>query len=190
MGIKDYLNEKKENRITDEKILNVVRESEAGFVGTTEVSDDDRIDLKEDAVRNRLDDLRNKDRVRQKRIGHPERGNLAWYLAENERKRPVSAERYWLARACEEGQAISGTVLRIGGVVALAGMVTLMVSISADLSGVQSALLQPSIAGTAGFASAIAGFANVTIGGGLKLGLRLTETAVTHQSSSNSILGF
>jgi len=183
MGIKDYLDEKKEERITDEKILNVIRESEAGFVGTTEVSNDDRIDLKEGAVRNRLEDLEDDGRIHQKRIGHPERGNLAWYLAEGERERPVSAERYWLARVCEEGRAISGNVLRIGGVVAVAGMMTLMLSISADVFGLQTAILQPSTAGSVGFALAIAGFTNVTIGGGFKLGLSITETVVTRRSS-------
>lgn len=183
MGVKDYLHEKKEARITDEKILNVIRESDAGFVGTTEVSDDERIELKEDAVRNRLEDLEDEGRVHQKRIGHPERGNLAWYLVEDERERPVSAERYWFARACEEARAISGNVLRIGGVVALAGMMTIMISISADMFGLQSALLQPSAAGSVGFALAIAGFANVTIGGGLKVGLSLTEAFVSRRSS-------
>jgi DNA-binding Lrp family transcriptional regulator len=186
MGVKDYLNDKKEERITDEKILNVLRESEAGFVGTTEVSDDERIDLKEGAVRNRLEDLEEDGRVHQKRIGHPERGNLAWYLADDERERPVSADRYWLARVCEEGRAISGNLLRIGGVVALAGMMAVMLSISADLYGIQAAFLQPSTAGSVGYALAAAGFANVAIGGGFKFGLSLTEKLVTRQASPTS----
>jgi hypothetical protein len=183
MVVRDYLADKKEERITDELILNVIRESEAGFVGTTEVSDDERIGLKEGAVRNRLDDLEDEDRVHKKRLGHPERGNLAWYLADEERERPVSAERYWLARVCEEGRAISGNILRIGGVVALAGMMTLLLSISADASGIQIALLQPSTAGTVGYALAVAGFANVALGGVLKFGLSFTETAITRQSA-------
>ncbi|WP_410766418.1 hypothetical protein [Haloferax sp. DFSO60] len=190
MGIKDYLSEKKENRIIDEKILNVIRESKAGFVGTTEVSDDERIDLKEDAVRNRLENLEDEGRIHQKRIGHPERGNLAWYLAEDERKRPVSAERYWFARVCEEGRTVSENVLRVGGIAALAGMMMITLSISADVYGLQFALLQPSLAGKVGFGLAIAGFANVAVGGGLKVGLSLTETAVTRKSSQmKSILG-
>jgi len=183
MVVRDYLADKKEERITDELILNVIRESEAGFVGTTEVSDDERIGLKEGAVRNRLDGLEEDGRVHKKRLGHPERGNLAWYLADEERERPVSAERYWVARACEEGRAISGNVLRIGGIVALAGVMTLMLSISADVFGLQIAVLQPSTAGSIGFALAAAGFANVALGGLFKLGFKLTETAIARRSS-------
>lgn len=183
MGVKNYLKEKKEGRITDEKILNVIRESDAGFVGTTEVSDDDRIGIKEGAVRKRLATLEEEGRVHRKRLGHPERGNLAWYLADDERDRPVSAERYWVARVCEEGRAISGNVLRIGGIVALAGMMTLMLSISADIFGLQVAILQPSTAGSVGFALAAAGFANVALGGAFKFGLHLTETVVTRRSA-------
>jgi len=183
MGVRDHLTKKKEERITDEKILNVIRESEAEFVGTTEVSDDERVEIKEDAVRNRLDDLEDEGRIHKKRLGHPERGNLAWYLADEERERPVSAERYWLARVCEEGRAISGNVLRIGGLVALAGMMTVMLSISADLFGLQAAVLQPATAGSVGYALAAAGFANVAVGGAFKFGLSLTETIVTRRST-------
>ncbi|WP_323674760.1 hypothetical protein [Halorubellus sp. PRR65] len=186
MGVREYLNEKKEGRITDERILNVIRESKAGFVGTTEVSNDERVDLKEDAVRNRLEDLEEEGRIHQKRIGHPERGNLAWYLADDERERPVSAERYWFARVCEEGRVISGNVLRIGGVAALAGMMMILLSISAELFDLQFALLQASTAGSVDFALAIAGFSNVMIGGGFKFGLSLAEESVTRKSSPGS----
>ncbi|QIO25552.1 hypothetical protein [Haloarcula sp. JP-L23] len=186
MVVRDYLAEKKEERITDEKILNVIRESDAGFVGTTEVSDDERLEIQEGAVRNRLDDLEDDGRVHKKRLGHPERGNLAWYLADDERERPVSADRYWLARLCEEGREISGNVLRIGAVVALAGMMTVMLSISADLYGLQMAVLQPSTAGSVGFALAAAGFANVALGGLFKFGFNLTETIVTRRSTPTS----
>jgi len=74
-------------------------------------------------------------------------------------------------------------ILRIGGIVALAGMMTLLLSISADASGIQIALLQPSTAGTVGYALAVAGFANVALGGVLKFGLSFTETAITRQSA-------
>jgi hypothetical protein len=74
-------------------------------------------------------------------------------------------------------------VLRIGGIVALAGVMTLMLSISADVFGLQIAVLQPSTAGSIGFALAAAGFANVALGGLFKLGSKLTETAITRRSS-------
>lgn len=49
--------------------------------------------------------------------------------------------------------------------VALAGMMALLLSISADVFGFQIAILQPSRAGSVAFALAVAGFANVSLGG-------------------------
>jgi hypothetical protein len=183
MGVRDYFTHEIDGRVTDEKILNVIRESDAGFVGTTEVSDDPRIEIGEDAVRNRLTKLEEVERAHSKRVGHPERGNLAWYLAESERQRPVNPDRYWLARVCEEGRGIGGNILRIGGVVALAGMMMVMLSLSANMLSLQVEVLQPSTAGAVGFALAAAGFANVAIGGAMKLGLSITETVVSRRSS-------
>lgn len=183
MGVRDYFTHEVEDRVTDENILNVIRESDAGFVGTTEVSDDQRVGIGEDAVRNRLTKLENANRVHSKRVGHPERGNLAWYLAEGERQRPVNPDRYWLARVCEEGRYIGGNILRIGGVAALAGMMMLMLSVSADLFSLQIKVLQPSTAGAVGIALAAAGFANVAIGGAMKMGLSITEAVVSRRSS-------
>ena len=186
MGVKNYLEEKKQERITDEKILNVIRESEAGFVGTTEVSDTDQIDLKEDAVRNRLAALEDDGRVHKKRLGHPERGNLAWYLAEDERERPVSPDNYWLARACQEGQAISKNVFRVGAVFALAGIISVMLAITTDLYGVGSEFLQAELLLSVGYALAAAGFANIGLGGLSKFALFTTEKRVINSGASTS----
>lgn len=186
MGVRDYLEEKKQERITDEKILNVIRESEAGFVGTTEVSESEPVDLKEDAVRNRLENLEDDGRVHKKRLGHPERGNLAWYLADEERDRPVSPDNYWLARACQEGQDISSNVLRVGVVIGLAGVVSVMLAITSNLYGVGTGMVRADILLTVGYALAGAGFANIGLGGLSKFALLTTEKRIIKQGSPTS----
>jgi hypothetical protein len=186
MGVRDYLEEKKQERITDEKILNVIRDSEAGFVGTTEVSESEPVDLKEDAVRNRLENLEDDGRVHKKRVGHPERGNLAWYLAEEERERPVSPNNYWLARACQEGQHISSNVFRIGAVIALAGIVSVMLAITTNLFAIGSGIVRSEILLTFGYALVGGGFANIALGGLSKFALLTTEKRIINKGSPAS----
>lgn len=89
-------------------------------MGITEVADDEQVDLKSDAVRNRLDDLEDNGCVHKKRLGHPERGNLAWYLAENERDQPVSSVTMDLYGISSEFIQ-SGVLLGLGYAVATAG---------------------------------------------------------------------
>lgn len=183
MAIHDYLETDVEDKRVDEKILNVIRRSDAGFVGTTEVSDEPTVDLKEDAVRKRLETLEEKGRICQKRIGHPEYGNLAWYLDEDERHRPVNPDIYWAAQACEAGRITGQSCLTIGGVTALAGMMLVMMSLGAQMLNLQFTLLNPSMSGSYGFAAAIAGFFSVFFGGILKFGSSVTESIVERRAS-------
>ncbi len=62
----------------------------------------------------------------------------------------------------------------------------IVLSLSADLYSLQIELLQPSMAGTVGYALTLAGFANVALGGALKFGLSITETIVSRRSSPAS----
>lgn len=183
MGVRDYFTEGVESRIVDEKILNVIRESDAGFVGTTEVVNNEDIGLKYDAVKRRLDKLESAGRVHSKVVGDPDNGTLAWYLDESERDRPVNPENYWAACICEVACGWGSVYVRGGSIVAVAAMMLLVVSLSTEVFGVSIRVLAPSIAGRWGYKFALAGFAIVALGGLVKLGSTVTEIVVERNSS-------
>lgn len=176
MSLQDHISLDREESRIEEQILNVIRRSDAGFVGTTEISDSPTVDRGEDSVRDTyLPQLEEKNRVKKKRLGDPENGNFAWYLPEGERKRPVNPDIYWIARLSERGRQVGTNVFRIGGLLALTGFMLLMMSLTADMAGVQAGLLSPKTAGAIGYAVAGGGFANIFVGGLLKWGLTITE---------------
>ncbi|UWG49171.1 hypothetical protein HSRCO_3030 (plasmid) [Halanaeroarchaeum sp. HSR-CO] len=183
MSIQDHISLDREESRIEEEILNVIRRSDAGFVGTTEISDSPTVDRGEDSVRETyLPRLEDKNRVSKKRIGDPENGNLAWYLPEGERKRPVNPDIYWAARISEGGRDIGTTVLRIGGLLALTGFMLLMMSLTADIAHLDLAILTPSTAGYLGYILAGMGFANLFVGGVLKWGLTVLEQIIERRA--------
>jgi hypothetical protein len=183
MGMRHYFSEGIESRTKDERILNVIRESEAGFVGTTEVMNDEDVDLKYDAVKNRLEDLEESGRVRSKMVGDANNGTLAWYLDEQERERPVNPENYWSANIIGEIRKVAEMWIKWGRNVAVAAMMLLVVSLSTEVFGMQVGVLSPSFAGAWSYKFAIAGFAVVAFGGAVMWGSNVTELVIERNSS-------
>ncbi|MCF2165369.1 hypothetical protein KVP04_00505 [Halobacterium salinarum] len=183
MSLREHLTLNREEKRVDEEILNVIRESNAGFVGTTEVSDSPGVDREEDTVRNRLWGLEEEGRVHVKRIGND--GNLAWYLSEDERQDPVNPDIYWAARICEEGRGVGTVVLRIGVLCALTGFLLMMLALTADIAGVQLEIVSAVGAAYLGYIVAGAGAVNVFVGGGIKWGVSIMENVIERRAEVN-----
>jgi len=82
----------------------------------------------------------------------------------------VDSENYWPAHLVGSAREISGNIIRIGEVVMLTGMLMVLLSLTAGAYGFQIDVLQPSTVGAVGYALAIAGGANIALGGVLKWG--------------------
>ena len=80
--------------VSDEELLNVIRNSDENEVTTKEIAEDESITISLDGVRPRLKKLESEGRVRSRDIG----GVSVWELGEIEPKEPVHDERIVKAR--------------------------------------------------------------------------------------------
>jgi len=175
MSLQERIKLNEEDRRIDEQILNEIRLSEAGFVGTTEISESERVERETDTVRERLKELEEDGRVNKKRIGHPERGNLAWYLPEDSRQEPVNTDIYWAVQVAEGARGIGHNVLIIGAIAALFGVLLMVTGLFAIITDFQLVFLSGGRAAGYGLALSAAGAANVLVGGGMKFGSVISE---------------
>jgi len=185
MSLKDRISLNPEEKRVDQEILNVIRRSEAGFVGTTEISDSDTVPRSEDTVRERLRTLEEDEKVASKKIGHPERGNLAWYIPEGQRQRPVNPDIYWVARVCEEGRVIGSWVLKTSLWITIGAFMLLLMGLYANVVGYQSNIVNAATAGHYGLLLAGAGFADMLFGGVLMWGFVVLEAVIERRATTD-----
>jgi len=76
-------------KISNEQILNVIRESDMEEVSTTEIREDESITVSSQTLRDRLRSLESEGRVRSRKVG----GNLVWELGELEPETPIQNKR-------------------------------------------------------------------------------------------------
>lgn len=149
----------------NEVLLNVIRQSEKRGLGTSAIVID--VDLEHDAVRDRLHGLEAEGRVESETIGSEDDYDFVWYLADNERTKPVDPEIDRLVRWCEWTKDTGDVVLDTAKQIGLAGLAIVMLSLTAAAESLTLGGVNPSFLLIIGWATVIGAAGAGAAGGGL-----------------------
>jgi len=118
----------------NEIILNVIRKSEGRGIGTSEIVES--VNLKHDAVRDRLRGMEAEGLVESETIGSSQDYTLIWFLAEGVRTEPVNPGLINLVQKCELIKRFGNIISRTGTVGAVAGAFTVIFVLTLIVQGI------------------------------------------------------
>lgn len=129
MSLADHLKTDTDLNPSNETILNIIRESDKRGVGTSEIVD--AVNLGADAVRNRLHGLEAEGRVESETIGSAKDYDFVWYLADNERTKPVNPDIAHLVDSCEQVKYIGRHMNKTAELIGKAGVTVMVLALTA-----------------------------------------------------------
>lgn len=149
----------------NEELLNVIRTSDKRGVGTSEIVE--AVDLGSDAVRKRLRGLEAEGRVESETIGSEEDYNFVWYIADEERTRPVNPKIDRLVHWCEWIKDVVEATLEAAKYIGFTGLALVVLSLTAAAEGLSLHSVDPSALIFVGWAVVVAAVVAMAVGGGL-----------------------
>lgn len=166
--------------VPDERILNVLRESNRIAMGTQEIAD--MVGMSRQGVENRLDDLELENRVRSEKIG----GVLVWDLHPDERRDVVPPEIDRLAHVFDQIRDQFAMTRRLGMYILLTGFALIFTSLSTALATTPVDPFAETLL-VWGYGIAAGGGAAWFVGGGTQFATIVTEHVVYWRLTGESL---